>query len=127
MSGDLPTVHDAAKVEVTPPRVSASLGGAGSPRMAVFCHPKKCGNNTCSRGWKVAQLRGYWIKLCTDLDRVADLGCALGAVVTVLYHGAGLPGAQVIARTRETFRPGETVRNWWNRASAGSADARGKW
>ena len=62
-----------------------------------------------------------------SLDRVADLGCALGAVVTVLYHGAGLPGAQVIARTRETFRPGETVRNWWNRASAGSADARGKW
>src|SRR5580693_8437452 len=40
MSSGLPTVHNAAKVEVTPPRVSASLRGAGSPRMAVFCHPK---------------------------------------------------------------------------------------
>lgn len=127
MSSGLPTVHNAAKVEVTPPRVSASLEGAGSSRIAVFCRPKKCGNNTCSWGWQVARLRGCWIKLCAELDRVADLGCALAAVVTVLFRDAGLPGAQAIASTRETFRPGETIRDWWKRISAGSPAARGKW
>ena len=51
------------------------------------------------------------------LDRDADLDRDLGAVATALHHDAGVPADQAIATARETFRPGETVRGWWNRAT----------
>jgi len=51
------------------------------------------------------------------LDRDADLDRDLGAVATALHHDAGVPADQAIAKAREAFRPGETVRGWWNRAT----------
>jgi hypothetical protein len=51
------------------------------------------------------------------LDRHADLDRDLGAVATALHHYAAVPADQAIATARETFRPGETVRDWWNRAT----------
>jgi hypothetical protein len=51
------------------------------------------------------------------LDRDADLDRDLGAVATALHHDAGVPADQAIATAREAFRPGETVRDWWNRAT----------
>jgi hypothetical protein len=44
------------------------------------------------------------------LDRGADLDRDLGAVATALHSDAGVPADQAIARAREAFRPGETVR-----------------
>jgi len=38
-----------------------------------------------------------------------------------LHHDAGLPVDQGIARAREAFRAGETVRDWWDRAAAATA------
>jgi len=51
------------------------------------------------------------------LDRDANLDRDHAAVATALYHDAGLPADQAITTARETFRPGETVRDWWNRAT----------
>jgi hypothetical protein len=51
------------------------------------------------------------------LDREADLDRDLGAVATALHYDVGVPADQSIATARETFRPGETVRDWWNRAT----------
>ena len=45
------------------------------------------------------------------LDRVADLDRDLAAVASALHHDAGLPVDAAITRARETFRPGETVRD----------------
>jgi hypothetical protein len=53
------------------------------------------------------------------LDRIADLDRDHAAVATALYHDAGLPADQAITRARETFRPGATVRAWWELASMG--------
>jgi hypothetical protein len=50
------------------------------------------------------------------LDRDADR--ALGAVAPALHHDAGLPADEAIARARETFRAGETVRASWDGAAA---------
>jgi hypothetical protein len=52
------------------------------------------------------------------LDRVADLDRDLAAVATALHNDAGLLVDAAITRARETFRPGETVRDWWDRAAA---------
>jgi hypothetical protein len=51
------------------------------------------------------------------LDRDADLDRDLGAVATALHHDAGMPADRAIAMAWATFRPGETVRGWWNRAT----------
>jgi hypothetical protein len=51
------------------------------------------------------------------LDRDADLDRDLGAVATALHHDAGMPADRAIAMARATFRPGEAVRDWWNRAT----------
>jgi hypothetical protein len=53
----------------------------------------------------------------TRLDRDADLDRDYAAVATALHHDAGVPAHQAITKARETFRPGETVRDWWNRAT----------
>jgi hypothetical protein len=53
------------------------------------------------------------------LDRVADFDRDYAAVATALHCDAGLPAYQAIARACDTFRSGETVRAWWNRAAAG--------
>ena len=53
------------------------------------------------------------------LDREADLDRDYAAVATALHYDAGLPADQAIIRACETFRPGETVRAWWERATAG--------
>jgi hypothetical protein len=53
------------------------------------------------------------------LDRDADLDRDHAAVATALHYDAGLPSDQAITRARETFRPGATVRAWWDRASMG--------
>jgi hypothetical protein len=50
------------------------------------------------------------------LDRDADLDRDLAAVASALHHGAGLLVDAAITRARETFRAGETVRDWWERA-----------
>ena len=50
------------------------------------------------------------------LDRVADLDRDLAAVASALHHGAGLLVDAAITRARESFRAGETVRDWWERA-----------
>ena len=55
------------------------------------------------------------------LDRDADLNRDLGAVATTLHYVAGLPADQALTRARETFRAGETVRDWWGRAAASPA------
>jgi hypothetical protein len=52
------------------------------------------------------------------LDRDADLDRDHAALATALHHDAGLPADQAIARARETFRQGETVRDWWTRAAS---------
>jgi hypothetical protein len=53
------------------------------------------------------------------LDRVADLDRDLAAVASALHHDAGMLVDAAITRARETFRVGETVRDWWERASTG--------
>jgi hypothetical protein len=53
------------------------------------------------------------------LDRDADLDRDLAAVASALHHDAGLLVDAAITRARETFRPGETVRDWWLRAVEG--------
>ena len=53
------------------------------------------------------------------LDRDADLDRDLAAVASALHHGTGLLVDAAITRARETFRPGATVRAWWDRASMG--------
>jgi hypothetical protein len=50
------------------------------------------------------------------LDRDANLDRDLAAVASALHHGAGLLVDAAITRARETFRAGETVRDWWERA-----------
>jgi hypothetical protein len=50
------------------------------------------------------------------LDREAELDRDLAAVASALHHDAGLLVDAAITRARETFRPGETVREWWDRA-----------
>ena len=52
------------------------------------------------------------------LGHDADLDRDLGAVATALHHDAGVPADQAIARAAETFRSGEAVRAWWDRAAA---------
>jgi hypothetical protein len=52
------------------------------------------------------------------LDRKADLERDLAAVATALHYGAGPMVDAAMARARETFRPGETVREWWDRVTA---------
>jgi hypothetical protein len=52
------------------------------------------------------------------LDREADVDRDLAAVAAALHHNAGLLVDVAITRARETFRPGETVREWWDRAKA---------
>jgi hypothetical protein len=39
-------------------------------------------------------------------------------VASALHYDAGLLVDQAVARARETFRPGETVRAWCDRAAA---------
>ena len=51
------------------------------------------------------------------LDRDADLDRDYAAVATALHYDVGVPADEAIARARETFRPGETVRDWWDRAT----------
>jgi hypothetical protein len=53
------------------------------------------------------------------LDRDADLDRDYTAVATALHHDAGLLVDVAITWARETFRPGATVRAWWDRASMG--------
>jgi hypothetical protein len=38
-------------------------------------------------------------------------------VATALHYDAGMPADQAITRAIESFRPGETVRDWWDRAT----------
>jgi hypothetical protein len=54
------------------------------------------------------------------LDRVADLDRDLAAVAAALHRDAGVAAGIAAAVAREAFRPGETVRAWWNRATAGA-------
>lgn len=68
-----------------------------------------------SRHRSVDTLRGY--------VRRADLDRDYAAVGTALHQDAGVPADQAIARARETFRPGETVRGWWNRATTDMGQA----
>jgi hypothetical protein len=51
------------------------------------------------------------------LDRDADLDRDYAAVATALHYDAGLPADQAITRAIESFRAGETVREWWDRAT----------
>jgi hypothetical protein len=51
------------------------------------------------------------------LDRAADLDRDYAAVATALHYDVGVPAERAITRARETFRPGETVRAWWDRAA----------
>ena len=53
------------------------------------------------------------------LDRAAVLDRDYAAVATALHYDAGLPADAAITRAIETFRAGETVRDWWDRAVAG--------
>jgi hypothetical protein len=53
------------------------------------------------------------------VDRDADLPRDYAAVATALHYDAGLPADAAITRAIETFRAGETVRDWWDRAVAG--------
>jgi hypothetical protein len=53
------------------------------------------------------------------LDRDADLDRDHAAVATALHYDVSLPADAAITRARETFRPGATVRPWWDRASMG--------
>jgi hypothetical protein len=53
------------------------------------------------------------------LDREVDLDRDLAAVATALHYDAVLSADAAITRARETFRPGATVRAWWDRASMG--------
>jgi len=48
-----------------------------------------------------------------------DLDRDYAAVATALLHDAGLSADQAITPARGTFRPGETVRAWWDRADMG--------
>ena len=50
------------------------------------------------------------------LDREADRRRDLAAVADALHHDLGLLVDAAITRARETFRAGETVREWWDRA-----------
>jgi hypothetical protein len=50
------------------------------------------------------------------LDRVADISRDLGAVATALHHDTGASVEAALECARETFRVGETVRQWWGRA-----------
>jgi hypothetical protein len=52
------------------------------------------------------------------LDRDAVLDRDYAAVATALHYDAGLPADAAITRAIETFRAGETVRDWWDRAVA---------
>jgi hypothetical protein len=53
------------------------------------------------------------------LDCDPDLDRDQVAVATALHYHAGLSADQAITGARETFRPGATVRAWWDRASMG--------
>jgi hypothetical protein len=53
------------------------------------------------------------------VDRDADLPRDYAAVATALHYDAGLRADQAMTRARGTFRPGETVRAWWQRANMG--------
>jgi hypothetical protein len=50
------------------------------------------------------------------LDREANLDRDYAAVAAALHYDTGLPADAAIARALETFRPCETVREWWDRA-----------
>jgi hypothetical protein len=50
------------------------------------------------------------------LDRDADLDPDYAAVATALHYDVDMPADQAITRAIESFRPGETVREWWDRA-----------
>jgi hypothetical protein len=50
------------------------------------------------------------------LDRQADLDRDYAAVASALHYDADVPADQAITRTIESFRPGDTVREWWDRA-----------
>ena len=52
------------------------------------------------------------------LDRDADLDRDYAAVATALHYDTGMPADQAITRAIKSFRPGETVRAWWDRAVA---------
>jgi hypothetical protein len=52
------------------------------------------------------------------LDRVADISRDLGAVATALHDTTGASVEAALECARETFRVGETVRQWWGRAVA---------
>jgi hypothetical protein len=54
----------------------------------------------------------------TRLDREANFARDHGAVAAALHYDMGLPADAALARAQETFRPGETVRKWWDRARA---------
>jgi hypothetical protein len=51
------------------------------------------------------------------LDRDADLDRDYAAVATALHYDVGVPADQAIATACKTFRPGETVRDRWDRAT----------
>ena len=53
-----------------------------------------------------------------QLDRAADLDRDLAAVATALHRDARVAAGIAVAVAREAFRPGETMRAWWNRASS---------
>ena len=57
------------------------------------------------------------------LDQDAGLDRDYAAVVTAVHHDTGVPADQAIARTRETFRSGETLQDWWNRATTDTGQA----
>ena len=52
------------------------------------------------------------------LDREADLDRDLAAVAITLHYDAGLLVDVALGRARDAFRPGATVRDWWDRARA---------
>jgi hypothetical protein len=57
------------------------------------------------------------ILTAAQLDREADLERDLAALAIALHHNARLLVYTAITTARETFRPGETVQDWWNRAT----------
>ena len=90
---------------------------SGSDRCLPFKQPVAGGGY--SRFPPIADLQTETTSVAARRDRDADLDRDLGAVATALHYDAGVPADQAITRARETFRPGETVRAWWERATAG--------
>ena len=52
------------------------------------------------------------------LDQVANLDRDYATVAAALHYETGLPADAAIDRAVETFRAGETVRDWWKQAAA---------